>query len=127
LDFKTESQMLAKRTILNKMPFVLHHSLIRGINSITTRVYLPRGEMNNLLTLLSTLVRRGVLNNYTSLWLDPMTIKSQTFSYEYWQDGKGWQYDNRDYNEQLQNMLSTPEKALKDLVAFQPMSIATML
>jgi len=127
LDFKTESQMLAKRTILNKIPFILHHSLIRGINSITTRVYLPRGEMNNLITLLSTLVRRGVLNNYTSLWLDPMTITAQTFSYEYYQDGKGWQYDNRDYNEQLQSILSTPEKALKDLVAFQPMSIATML
>jgi hypothetical protein len=56
-----------------------------------------------------------------------MTISSQTFSYEFWEDGKGWRYENRDYNEQLNNMLSTPEKKLNDLVAFQPMSIATML
>ncbi|HZD13154.1 MAG TPA: hypothetical protein VE177_06520, partial [Candidatus Binatus sp.] len=127
LDFKTENQMMAKMAVIDKIPFILHHSMIRGINSITIRVYLPRGEINNLMTLLSTLIRRGVLSNYTSLLLDPMTISSQTFSYEFWEDGKGWRYENRDYNEQLNNMLSTPEKKLNDLVAFQPMSIATML
>ena len=126
LDFKTESQMLSRLSVLEKIPFILHYSIIRGINSVTIRVYLPRGEMNNLITLLSTLTRRGILNNYTSLWLDPMTITSQTFSNDCWDDARGWKYDNRDYSEQLHNMLATPDKALKDLVSFQPMSIATM-
>ncbi len=124
-DFKTESQMLSRTSVLEKLPFLLHYSIIHGTNSLTSRVYLPRGEMNNLITLVSSLIRRGVLSNSTFLWLDSATIQAQTFSYENWTDEKGWAYDNREYNEKLQSMLSTPDRTVKDLVAFQPMSITT--
>ncbi len=124
-DFKSEGQMFLRASILEKLPFVINYSVIHGTNSITSRVYLPRGEMNNLITLVSTLIRRGVLNNSTFLWLDSATILNQTFSYTFWTDENGWAYDNRESKDKLQGLLSTPEQSVKDQVTFQPMSITT--
>jgi DNA-binding Lrp family transcriptional regulator len=86
LDFKNESSLLSKASAFLALPFTLHQSRIRGMNSVAARVYLPRGEMNNLYTLLSRLVRNGTLTNFAYLWLDPLSIKAQTFSYEYYDD-----------------------------------------
>src|SRR2546425_1084488 len=55
LDFGEHKAMIAKENFLKRLPFVLNYSRIKGTNSITIRVYLPRTEVNNLLTLLSAL------------------------------------------------------------------------
>ena len=104
LDFKNEGFLAAKERVLHGLPWVMSYSRIRGANSLSCRVYLPRGELNNLLTLLSALVRLNVLDRFTYLVLDPLTIQNQTFSYEFFVDGTGWRYDNREFLDSLRKL-----------------------
>jgi len=57
LDYPDENHLVAREKWLQRLPFVLNYSRIRGANSITARMYMPRGEVNNLITLLSSWVR----------------------------------------------------------------------
>jgi len=125
LDFGNEMSLLSKTNDFLALPFTLHQSRIRGMNSVAARVYLPRGEMSNLYTLLSRLVRNGTLTNFTYLLLDPLSIKAQTFSYEYYDDKEGWHYDNNAYFGTLQNLLTASEGKDIQQAVFKPMSIAT--
>ncbi|TMI51077.1 winged helix-turn-helix transcriptional regulator [Candidatus Bathyarchaeota archaeon] len=125
LDFKNESSLISKTSTFLALPFTLHQSQIRGMNSVAARVYLPRGEMSNLYALLSRLVRNGILSNFAYLLLDPLSIKAQTFSYEYYDDEEGWGYDNNDYISRLQNLLTEFEGNEAQQAVFRPMSIAT--
>jgi len=127
LDFKSESLLAAKEKLLQGLPFVMSYSKIRGANSITTRIYLPRSELSNLLTLLSTLVRRDILDRFSYLTLDPMTIENQTFSYEYYDDESGWSYDNRQYVDSLRKLVSSFEKEEFRIPSFQTGEVAPIL
>jgi len=98
LDFKSNEGLCHGEKILSSLPMVMTLSRVEGTNSIAVRVYLPRTQMNNLLTMLSALSRTGVLTGFTYVLLDPMTIRAQTFSYEYYEDNTGWQYDNLEYD-----------------------------
>ena len=124
-DFKSENLAAAKERVLHSLPFVLCYSKVRGSNSITARVYLPRGEMNHLLTLLSALVRQSVLDRFSYLVFDPMTMERQTFSYEFYEDDTGWHYDNREYSDSLRKLVSDFEKEEFETVSFQPAELST--
>ncbi len=75
--------------------------------------------MNNLLTMLSALSRRKVLSGFTYVLLDPMTIRTQTFSYELYEDNSGWQYDNLEYFEKLRKVSTAFDKEENIPVTFQ--------
>ncbi len=126
LDFKNEKLLKSEEMVIARLPFVITYSLVKNANSMTVRVYLPRREMNNLLTLLSALVREGVLTSFSYLLLDPGTIQLQTFSYEYYNDGSGWHYDNRQYLDALQNAVSMYEKGYLEPISFQPVPVASL-
>ncbi len=51
--------------------------------------------------------------------LDPMTIRTQTFSYEFYEDSTGWQYDNLEYFEELRKVSSAFDKEDGMRVVFQ--------
>jgi hypothetical protein len=70
-------------------------------------------------------VRNGILTNFGYLLLDPFSIKAQTFSYEYYNDEQGWQYDNNRHISRLQHLLTTSEGKEMQQAIFKPMSIAT--
>ncbi len=70
-------------------------------------------------------MRNGILSNFAYLLLDPLSIKAQTFSYEYYDDEEGWGYDNNDYISRLQNLLTEFEGNEAQQAGFKPMSIAT--
>jgi len=127
LDFKSENLLVAKEKLLQGLPFVMSYSKIRGANSITTRIYLPRSELNNLLTLLSTLVRHDILDRFSYMVLDPMTIENQTFSYEYYDDEAGWSYDNRQHIDSLRKLVSSFEKEEFRMPSFQAGEVAPIL
>ncbi len=110
LDFKNEGFLTAKERILQGLPFVMSYSRIRGANSLTCRMYLPKVEMSNLLILLSAPVRQNILDRFTYMALDPLTTENQTFSYEYFDDKTGWRYDNRDYIDALRKLAGTLAK-----------------
>ena len=120
LDFGEHKAMMAKENLFKRLPFVLNYSRINGTNSITIRVYLPRTEVNNLLTLLSALVRGGAIDRFSYMLLDPMTIQAQTFHYKAFEDKSGWRYDNHEYLSALRKLASSLDKAEPPPVTFQP-------
>ena len=107
LDFRNENFLKDAREILATLPFVLNHSSIHGLNSLTSRIYIPRTEIGNLMTLVSHLARDGILTGYHYSEIDPATIQVQTFAFKYYDDANGWRYDNRGYLGSLDNLLST--------------------
>ena len=125
MDFKSEALMRSRAEILSTLPFVLNYTPLRGSNSLSVRVYLPRGEMSNLIMLLSTLARMGVLTNFTYVWLDYTTIQAQTIAYKDYTDRNGWHYDNRVYMAKLDGMLESLSKVRGEAAVFQPMSPIT--
>jgi len=120
LDFGEHKAMIAKENFFKRLPFVLNYSRIKGTNSITLRVYLPRTEVNNLLTMLSALVRGDAIDRFSYMLLDPMTIQSQTFHYKAFDDKSGWRYDNHEYLAALRKLASSLDKAEHPAVTFQP-------
>ncbi len=118
LEFRDENLLVGNEKLLQRLPFVLDYSRVRASNSITTRVFLQRGEVNNMLVLLSALVRRRVLERFSYLVLDPMTIEAQTFSYEHFTNESGWHYDNREYIGTLRKLLANFEKGELQAPAF---------
>jgi len=48
-----------------------------------------------------------------------MTIRTQTFSYEFYEDSTGWQYDNLEYFEELRKVSSAFDKEDGMRVVFQ--------
>jgi len=125
MDFKSEAIMKSRAEILSTLPFVLNYTPLRGSNSLSVRVYLPRGEMSNLITLLSTLARLGVLTNFTCVWLDYTTIQAQTFAYKDYSERNGWHYDNRVYMAKLDGMVENMAKVRGEAAVFQSMSPIT--
>ena len=109
LDFKTKERLAHGEKVLGNLPMVMTFSRIEGTNSLAVRVYLPRTEMNNLLTMLSALSRAGIVSGFTYVLLDPMTIRAQTFSYKTYEDSTGWYYDNIRYFEELRKASSAFE------------------
>jgi hypothetical protein len=105
LDFKNESFMRGAEPVLESLPIVQSYSPITGLNSITTRLYLPRSEVSNLHTFLSLLVSKGVLTSYSYLVIDPMTIQAQAFAYREYSDDSGWNYSSRDYLKTIDNLM----------------------
>jgi DNA-binding Lrp family transcriptional regulator len=123
LDFKSSEGLFHGEKVLSSLPMVMTLSRVEGTNSIAVRVYLPRTQMNNLLTMLSALSRTGVLSGFTYVLLDPMTIMTQTFSYKTYEDATGWHYDNMEYFERLRKMSSAFDKQDGMQVTFQNTSV----
>jgi len=125
LDFKTREGLGHGERVLSTLPIVRTLSRVEGSNSIAVRMYLPRTEINNLLTMLSALSRTGVLAGFTYVMLDQMTIRAQTFSYEFYEDNTGWQYDNLAYFEQLRKVSSAFDKEEGIQVTFQSSPVSS--
>lgn len=119
LDFTTREAVNHGEKILGGLPIVMTLSRIEGTNSLSVRMYLPRAETNNLLATLSALSRAGILSGFTYVMLDPMTIRAQTFSYEFYDDKNGWRYDNLEYFERLRKVSSAFDKEDAMQVTFQ--------
>jgi hypothetical protein len=119
LNFDTREGLYHGERVLSSLPLVLTLSRVEAANSIAVRMYLPRTQMSNLLTLLSALSRRGVLTGFTYVLLDPMTIRTQTFAYKFYEDSTGWCYNNVEYFEELRKVSSAFDKENDMEVTFQ--------
>ena len=115
LDFKNESFMRGAESVLESLPTVQSYSSISGLNSITTRLYLPHSEVSNLHTFLSLLVSKGVLTSYSYLVIDPMTMQAQAFAHKNYSDDSGWNYDSREYIKAVDNLVPKLTKTEIDL------------
>ena len=106
--------------VFSKTPFVLTITPIVGLHSLAVRIYLPRQEMGNLMSLLSSLARDEVLAGYSYIQLDPSTQLTQTFSYKTYTDEAGWHYDNREYLQSVTNLVSKWSKLEAEQSTAQP-------
>ena len=111
LDFRNEGALKDAREVLVTLPFVLNVSPVNQLNSISIRIYIPRSEITNLMTLISHLATANTLTGYHYSEIDPTTIQTQTFAYKYYDDKTGWRYDNRAYLGSLDNLLSAGPKS----------------
>jgi DNA-binding Lrp family transcriptional regulator len=119
LDFANAEFMRNAERVLSKTPFVFSITPIRGLNSFTVRIYIPRQQTNNLLGLFSSLAREGVLAGYSYLQLDPSTQETMTFSYKTYADGTGWHYDNRAYLQEVAEKAASWSKREVEHVAVE--------
>ncbi|HYY92241.1 MAG TPA: Lrp/AsnC family transcriptional regulator [Candidatus Dormibacteraeota bacterium] len=106
LDFTNENFMRTAEKVFSKTPWVLTITPIVGLHSLAIRVYLPRQETTNLMNFLSTLAKEEVLAGYSYVQLDRSTQLSQTFAWKSYSDESGWQYDNREYLQTVNTLLS---------------------
>src|SRR5213594_804474 len=120
LDFASESFMKNAERVFSKTPFVLTITPIVGLHSLAVRIYLPRQEMGNLMSFLSSLARDEVLAGYSYIQLDPSTQLTQTFSYKTYTDEAGWHYDNREYLQSVTNLVSKWSKLEAEQSTAQP-------
>ncbi len=127
LEFKDEKTLAAKVKLLRTLPFVMNFSTVRGSSSVTMRVYLVRGEINNLLTLLSALVRRKVLERFSYVSFDTATDEAQTFPLESFKEDSGWQYSNQEYLSALRTLASSVEKGEPRTVTFRPVTAQDLI
>lgn len=125
LDFTNENGMKNADKVLSRTPFVLTLTPIIGLHSLAVRIYLPRQEMTNLMSFLSTLARDDILAGYSYVVLDRSTQLTQTFSYKTYNDESGWEYDNREYLQVVANLVSKSSK-IEEQAAVQPSRSATM-
>ncbi|HZY95074.1 MAG TPA: winged helix-turn-helix transcriptional regulator [Candidatus Bathyarchaeia archaeon] len=126
LDLRDEAALKRAEEALTKIPFVLRYAVVKGLNSITVRVYLPCIELNNLFAFLSQLVNEAILTSYSYSQLDFMTLQSSTFGYKDYNDGSGWFYDNRKYLDAVDNLLSNWTKGRLDSTPFQIVPVGPM-
>ena len=126
LDFTSEKVLSSKKEVIASLPFLMMYSLLKNSNSMSARMYLPRSEMSNLQTLLSALVRERVLSSFSYILLDPNAIQAQTFHFEEYDDRSGWHYDNRQYLDSLQDLLSAYEKGRTEPVNFQLVPVVSL-
>jgi DNA-binding Lrp family transcriptional regulator len=122
LDFTSESLMKNAEKVLSKTPFVLTLTPIMGLNSLAVRIYLPRQEMPNLMTFLSSLARQEIIAGYSYLQLE--STQTQTISYKTYTDDAGWYYDNREYLQSVTNLVSKWSKLEAEQAGSQTTAMA---
>jgi DNA-binding Lrp family transcriptional regulator len=122
LDFTSESLMRNAEKVLSKTPFVLTLTPIMGLNSLAVRIYLPRQEMPNLMTFLSSLARDEIIAGYSYLQLE--STQTQTISYKTYTDDAGWHYDNREYLQSVTNLVSKWSKLEAEQAGTQTTAMA---
>ncbi len=106
LDFSNETFMKNAEKVFSKTPFVLGITPILGLHSLSVRIYIPRQEVTNLMAFISTLARNEVLVGYSYILLDRATQITQTISYKTYTDESGWHYDNREYLQAVNSLVS---------------------
>lgn len=124
LDFANETFARNAEKLFSKTPFVITITPVLGLNSLAVRIYIPRQEMTNLMSFVSSLARDEVLAGYSYVHLDPATQLTQTIAYKNYADETGWHYDNREYLQSVTNLASKLSKLEADQAGTQATTMA---
>jgi len=93
LEFPSRTAMNRFFTLAGKLFFVIAVAKILGQNSLVIRTYLPQTQVGTMLRFFTELVTLGLLSTYSSIRLDVTGRKTQTISFELFDDDKGWAFD----------------------------------
>jgi len=84
--------------------FVRYIGKILNRNKILAEILLPRNEFRTFIDKLSLLARMCLIEEYDYVIMDLKTGQRQTFSYEFFKDGK-WLYQHKKHMATLQNLM----------------------
>ncbi len=105
LDFSLRSAMNRFYAGASGLPFIRSFSKVLRSNSLVMRTYIPRTESDNLFAFFSELVSRSMLQAYSAVRISMPTLQTQTLSYELFEDGKGWIYNEARNLVKLKSMM----------------------
>ncbi len=108
IDFKSAKAMNRFYSNANRRFVMRGLSKIIGENSLLVRTFTPRFEERNLFALLSELVRVGAATDYSVVRLDFENQRSQTLSYELFDDATGWQFDSDKLASSVRRLVAHP-------------------
>jgi DNA-binding Lrp family transcriptional regulator len=89
--------------------FVRYLGKILKENKILSEMLLPRDEFRRFIDKLSLLARMGIILDYDYVIMDLKTGQRQTFSYEFFKNGK-WVYDHDQHMVELHNLVQSTQK-----------------
>jgi len=90
LEFASAQKMNRFYSVAQELPFVLSVAKVLRQNALLVRTYIPETQLMNMFTFLSQLTNAGFLASYSSLRLNFAGRKTQTISYELYDEKFGW-------------------------------------
>jgi len=90
LEFATAQGMNRFYSSLAQLPFILSVAKVLKENALLVRTYIPETQLMNMFSFFSELANAGLLTAYSSLRLNFAGRRTQTISYELYDDERGW-------------------------------------
>jgi len=92
-EFANGKKMDRFYSLLRELPFVLSVAKVLHQNALLVRTYIPETQLMNMFTFFSELTNTGFLTSYSSLRLNFAGRRTQTISYELYDEKSGWMMD----------------------------------
>jgi DNA-binding Lrp family transcriptional regulator len=93
LEFPTREDMNRFYSYLNELFFVDGVVKVLHRNALLVRTYIPETQLMNMFTFFSELANEGIITSYSPIRLSIGGRKTQTISYEIYEDEYGWMVD----------------------------------
>lgn len=108
LEFATAQGMNRFYSSLEQLPFVLSVAKVLKENALLVRTYIPETQLLNMFTFFSDLTNAGFLTSYSTLRLNFAGRRTQTISYELYDDENGWMVNFDKSAHELHKLVRTP-------------------
>lgn len=106
LEFTTTRNMNRFYSFLNQLPFILVVAKVIQRNALLVRTYIPETQLMNMFTFFSELANAGILASYSLLRLNFAGRRTQTISYELYDDKSGWMFNLQKCTAQLSKLIA---------------------
>jgi hypothetical protein len=93
-------------SFLNQLPFILVVAKVIQRNALLVRTYIPETQLMNMFTFFSELANAGILASYSLLRLNFAGRRTQTISYELYDDKSGWMFNLQKCTAQLSKLIA---------------------
>jgi DNA-binding Lrp family transcriptional regulator len=105
LEFPTKEEMNRFYSYLNELFFVESVVKVLQRNALLVRTYIPETQLMNLFTFFSELSNEGIITSYSPIRLSMAGRRTQTISYEIYEDEHGWMVDLKQCTTELSKLV----------------------
>jgi len=103
-EFDDHDKMAKFALSLDDKPFAIFLGKVLGENALVSQIYLPKVEFRKFISVLSILIKRGLLKQYHYVIQDIYQNWRETIPYEHFENGR-WNYDYDKQREKLKELL----------------------
>jgi DNA-binding Lrp family transcriptional regulator len=93
LEFTSTSSMNKFVSLIGDLFFIIGFSKVLRRNSLMVRTTILQSQLLNMFDFFSEMARAGMLHSFSSVRLDFSVRRTQTISYELFDDKTGWMFD----------------------------------